>query len=539
MTKRLGSGALVATLIAASLACGESPTVVTDPTSVTIDGPSMVELSCGLTGSAQYKAITSGGVAKRMEWSVNGEVVPNVTSGTLDYDFSDEGEHLIVAKAIGQDDTVAASDSMTAYANPPADLTSCFGQSRISGDFAFFIESENEVPTATYEVKIPRAIDSVDRLTWTRSDLSSNSIDTIASGVDTRIVDVAFPGVGDYQLAVDLQLGNESYEVTKNVGVRSGEPVSEPGTLVFFSYSRSEEIGLYYMDGETGLVEGPIVEDSTLLGDLQCEPGGDRMMLTKAIIGQDGSATGSNLWIMNNDGTRQRQLTNTEGTTFSPSWSVDGIALWLDDTRTDRKLDEAFYMSVEGFGAGTAFGELGDWDYMGSNTDWSPDGRYFAIGFNRFPSGDSIENRIAIFNENGRGRRKLHTLPLAEAYPGGNWVTEGVTGIRWANQARMVYGVSVTDSLYESTGYIVSANTDGSGDIKILTEGFGPIAVSASGKTVFFRRAWGVYDEEGNYIRSVSQIYQISIDGGEAINLSGMTDPEAYDIVGDWCPVEF
>lgn len=538
MTKRLGSSALAAALIAASLACGESPTVVNDPT-VSIDGPSVVELSCRLTGSAQYKAITGGGVAKRMEWSVNGEVIPNVTSGTLDYNFSDEGEHLISAKAIGQDDTVAASDSMITYANPPADLTSCFNQSRISGDFAFLIASENEVPMATYEVKVPRAIDSIDQLTWTRRHLSDNNTDTIASGVDTRAVDVSFTGTGDYQLAVDLQLGSGSYQVTKNVGVRSGEPVSEPGTLVFWSKSRSEEGGLYYMDGETGLVEGPIFEDERLGGDLQCEPGGDRMILSLLTKDEDADMfTGSNLWIMKNDGTNQRQLTNTEGLTFGASWSVHDIALFLDDTRA-YPADEAFTINVEGFGAGTAFGEPGDRNYIGSRTRWSPDGRFFAISAAHFTVGDSTENRIAIFNRNGSGRRPLHSLPLWQAYPGAAYVVEGSGGLVWANQELMVYGVSLTDSLYQSTGYIASANADGSGDIQMLTEGFGSIAVSASGKTVFFRRAWTQYDEEGNYIRITSQIHQIPIDGGEAINLSGITDPDAYDTVGDWCPIEF
>ena len=119
---------------------------------------------------------------------------------------------------------------------------------------------------------------------------------------------------------------------------------------------------------------------------------------------------GGDIWIMNNDGSGQTQLTNSPEADLAPSWSPDGKQLaYLQsaETITGRK----YYMKVmnaDGTGQVTLTNViLRNSSYSTGSISWSPDGSKLA--FTSFIS--DFDSEIFTINTDGSGRVNLTNDP--------------------------------------------------------------------------------------------------------------------------------
>ena len=81
----------------------------------------------------------------------------------------------------------------------------------------------------------------------------------------------------------------------------------------------------------------------------------------------------SDLWLMNGDGSHQRQLTHNRGLNDFPSWSPDGAKLVFTSARDDPRvgLGHVYVIGVNGTGQR----RLTNTRHNDGGPDWSPDGK--------------------------------------------------------------------------------------------------------------------------------------------------------------------
>ena len=117
----------------------------------------------------------------------------------------------------------------------------------------------------------------------------------------------------------------------------------------------------------------------------------------------------SDVFVMNADGSNQRQLTQFEtgGNSNHPTWSPDGTKLAFAGTSIDHHSILVYVMNADGSNKHPA-GE-------GQNPSWSPDGSKLAFPWNSFDS----DNGIHVMNPDGSGRTKI-TTPN-DPVPGSPW----------------------------------------------------------------------------------------------------------------------
>lgn len=75
-------------------------------------------------------------------------------------------------------------------------------------------------------------------------------------------------------------------------------------------------------------------------------PSGDRIAFVVSVPNLKKTKSATSIYIMNSDGTNQRQVTSAAYTSYSPVWSKDGKGIYFNSTRSGS--EQVYYLSLEG-----------------------------------------------------------------------------------------------------------------------------------------------------------------------------------------------
>lgn len=134
-------------------------------------------------------------------------------------------------------------------------------------------------------------------------------------------------------------------------------------------------------------------------------PDGQRIAFAKGPIGNE------EIYVMNADGSGPIQLTHNDVGDNAPSWSPNGQAIAFQSDRDGNA--EIYVMSADGTGQT----RLTNYHGRDLDADWSPDGRMIAFQRDIEPIEDQIL-QVFVMNADGTGLRPLTALPSENGHPG-------------------------------------------------------------------------------------------------------------------------
>ncbi|HEV7902646.1 MAG TPA: S8 family serine peptidase, partial [Pyrinomonadaceae bacterium] len=214
-------------------------------------------------------------------------------------------------------------------------------------------------------------------------------------------------------------------------------------------------------------------------------------------------SNGSDIFVMNADGSAQANVTNTQGDDFAPKWSPDGKKIAFVTNRGFGGTSKIYLMNPDG----TEPQNLSNTPAGDGAPAWSPDGTQiaFSSASNSFPS------TLYVMNADGTGRRPLLNDMMYAATP--NWSPDG---------QRIAFTV------FGGAGEIWTTRADGSSALRLTnnsSEDNTPV-YSPDGTKIAF-----VSDRHGELFNQ--DIYVMNSDGTNPVRLT--TSP-VLDRSPSWSP---
>ena len=237
------------------------------------------------------------------------------------------------------------------------------------------------------------------------------------------------------------------------------------------------------------------------VGNPEISPDGKQIIFTRTWVDKTKDQYRSNLWIVDVDGTRVRELTSGVRNDSSPAWSPDGKRIaFLSDRDGANQLHVMWLDTRE-------MAQLTHLEQAPNNIKWSPDGKY--IAFTSFaPDNDPILS-----------------VKLPERPRGAEWAKPAVLVDRlsWAMDGRgpMAKGNTHVFIIDATLGGTPRQITSG----KFNHSGFD---WSADGKTIFVS---GIRKPEAEYLRGDSEIYAIDLATLDVKQLTDRKGPDGNPIV--------
>ncbi len=280
--------------------------------------------------------------------------------------------------------------------------------------------------------------------------------------------------------------------------------------------------------------------DMESVGNPSISPDGKQIVFSRTWVDKVKDQSRSNLWIVESDGSRVRELTTGDRDDSAPVWSPDGKRIaFLSDRDGTAQL---FVMYVDT----KEVAQLTHLEQAPSNIKWSPDGKQIAftafvadndpilnIKLPERPRGAQwaspavLVDRLS-WRSDGRGptpKGSSHVFTI-DAILGGTprQITNGKyshTGFDWANDGKTMYvsGIRKPEAEYQRGDSEIYAVDLASLEVKPLTDRKGPDGapeVSPDGKWI----AYVGYDDK-SFTNHVASLYLMSSDGSGKKLLAG------------------
>lgn len=533
---------LPALLFLASTACSgdDSPAGPDEEIALAvITGPSEVSLTCSMATTSEFDALASSGRFSRFSWEVDG--TPTADGPIMEYTFTEGRSHVVKLSGYDTSGSVISTASQPVSVSLPADIPACLGQATVQGRQGVLLRTGATSVTESYTLSSGELGEGlVDTYRWTVTP-EGGAVETVANGADAYSAQVTFAAGGSYEIGVEQVMGGTTLTLSLPVKVYTGEPVSEPGKIAFFNgpnrnngVRRGPSTSLYFMDGETGHVTGPIVEgddsaDSSLYIGMDGACDSERVIFTATVPGE---STKYDLWQVNHDGSDLKVLVDAVGIVQNPDINAYGDVAFVDDTRWDFARDELAVYRFSGGSYMYASGSAVDAQTVGFHPSWSPSGARIALGNTDVLVDGTVVPRVSIYNAVGNFRRLPDDPPEYTDLGPGEVVHHEGFGVAWDPKGEyLAYNLAITDKSSPdpfswTTKQLIALWTIGSSEVRILTEGVS-FGWSPNGEYLLFNPVDGEVFQPG--------IWQIPREGGEPVNLSAITMEGAHDVLAGFC----
>jgi len=197
-------------------------------------------------------------------------------------------------------------------------------------------------------------------------------------------------------------------EVTANFTIESS------GESIVFHSDRGGDYEIYAVNANGSGIAVPLTDNAAWDGDARRSPDGTKIVFTSNR--HDDGLDGTDIYVMNSNGTGQERLTFTYSgrSSADPSWSPDSQRIVFSSQLggTDCSADEIYVMDADGSNQTPLTDNEDDYecddgypDYWDRNPSWSPDGTQIIFAATR-----GGNPGIYVMNADGTGQTQLTTV---------------------------------------------------------------------------------------------------------------------------------